>query len=91
MWKRVRGGGQSLLLVSLCRESAVALVCWEGEGAAALCVCMHRWELVMDVSSSNLFSSALECGTVVWILLVACVTWQIGDPSYKKMSKALGK
>jgi len=42
----------------------------------------------MDDSSFNSFSSDLECGTVVYILLVAHV-WQIGDPTYEKMSKAL--
>lgn len=59
------------------------------EEAAALCIHICRWELMIDVSSLNSFSSAPERGTAVWILLGAHV-WQTGDPSYKKMSEALG-
>ena len=78
----------SLLSASLYCESTVAFICREGEGAAALCVRTCRWELLIAISSFNSFSSALECGTVVWILLVARVR-QIGDSSYNKMSEAL--
>lgn len=65
-------------------ESTVALVCQKGERAAPLCICMHRRELLIDISSFNSFTSVLGCGTVAWILHAAHVQ-QIGDPSYKKI------
>lgn len=63
--------GQSLLPVWLYCESAVVLVCWKGEGAGAFGIRVRKWELLINVSSFDSFSSALKWVMVVWVLLVA--------------------